>query len=54
MKAFVLLCGVLGIVSLGFLALSGLALMDISRGEPDVANEWRAVKIIVFGCGVLA
>jgi len=48
MRTYVLMCGVLGIVSLGFLMLSALALFDISRGEPDVANEWRAVRIAVF------
>jgi hypothetical protein len=31
-----------------FVVLTNLALLDISQGEPDLANEWRAVKVGVF------
>ena len=48
MKNYILACGALGVVSLLFLVLTDLALLDISRGETDLANEWRAVKVGVF------
>ena len=48
MRTYALICGVLGVISLGFFALTGLALIDISQGEPDVVNEWRAVKVAVL------
>ena len=48
MRRFVLACATLGIVSLFFFVLTNLALFDISQGEPDLANEWRAVKVGVF------
>ena len=48
MKNYILACGALGVVSLLFLVLTDLALLDISRGETDLANEWRAVKVGVL------
>ena len=48
MRTYILLGAILGIVSLFFFILTNLALFDISRGEPDLANEWRAVKVGVF------
>lgn len=48
MKKYILACGILGVMSLFFFVLTNLALFDISRGEADVANEWRAVKVGVF------
>lgn len=48
MKHYILACAVLGIVSLLLFLLGNLALVDIARGEPDLANEWRAVKVGVI------
>ena len=48
MRTYTLSGAILGIVSLFFFILTNLALFDISRGEPDLANEWRAVKVGVF------
>jgi uncharacterized BrkB/YihY/UPF0761 family membrane protein len=48
MRTYIVSCAVVGIVSLFFFILTNLALLDISHGEPDLANEWRAVKVGVF------
>jgi hypothetical protein len=48
MKSYLLSCAVIGIVSLFFFILTNLALVDVSQGEPDLANEWRAVKVGVL------
>ena len=48
MRTYSLFCAIFGIVSLFFLILTNLALFDISQGEPDLANEWRAVKVGVL------
>ena len=48
MKHYMLACAALGIVSLLLFLLGNLALVDIARVEPDLANEWRAVRVGVI------
>ncbi len=48
MRTYAHACATLGLVSLFCFILTNLALLDIARGEPDLVNEWRVVKIGVL------